>query len=87
MATDIRPRNPDTSSLIDRLTNDIAHAEERRDEQVTKLKRQVALYERIYGLSSREMQAALQSGRLTENHDICEWLFHLDLLDHVASHR
>lgn len=87
MATPARPISPATASLLDRLMDDIAHADEREDEQVARLKRQIALYERIYGLSSREMQAAVVTGDLPENHDICEWFYLLDLLSHVASPR
>lgn len=47
----------------------------------------IATFERIYGMSSSDMVAALSAGAIEETDDICSWLIHLDLLDRVTSER
>jgi len=87
MATNLRNSPKESTPVIDRLLADIARADDYLPEQVLKLRRQIAMYERIYGLSSGEMQSAVEDGRMVENHDVCEWLLKLELLHHVASPR
>jgi len=87
MATNIRTLPREKPTNIERLMHDLSRADEMRDEHMQKLQRQIALYERIYGLTSQEMVAELASGQLVENFDICEWLMNLDLLAHVTSSR
>lgn len=51
------------------------------------VRRRVAMFERIHGMSSSDMVAALNAGIIDETDDLCSWLIQLDVLDRVTPER
>lgn len=85
MATQLRAVAPQPRSCFDQLSDQLSNAEDHLPFQIERLKHQIALFERMYGMSSDEMVAALHARTISETHDIGLWLMQLDLLRDVTS--
>lgn len=71
------PRRSSYELVQEQLAN---LTEERIEANITRIKRTIGLYERIYGMSSSEMRRRVAAGEMDETNEICEWSEYLDLV-------
>lgn len=71
-------------TIYDRLMVQLANAEESREQELARIRRIVATYERIHGMLTAEMLRLVEAGEIEETDDICRWSLYTSLLDDVA---
>lgn len=75
---------PSAQKVFEQVENALGTSEQRVPELIARIRRRIAMFERMYGMSSLEMNTRLESGDLQETDDICIWRMELYLLHHVA---
>lgn len=78
------PATPSTTNIHDRLMEQFAAPDTHQADQVVRIRRMVAMFERIYDMPSDTMMERIESGELTETDDMCQWRMYVDLLHRVA---
>lgn len=63
---------------------DLSDADEHREQELARARRAVAMFERMYGLSSNEMETRVAAGELDETDEICQWQFYVGVVRHVS---
>lgn len=52
--------------------------------EVREVRSQIEGYEKAFGISSRDVHAALDDGRLQETMDVCRWIMAIDRLESLT---
>jgi hypothetical protein len=60
--------------------------EERIAANIAEIRGTIAIYERIYGMSSEEMRRKLAAGEIEETDEICAWSQEVSVLEYVLEH-
>ncbi len=78
------PTPASSPTTYDRLMADLANAEDSLEQELARVRRVVATYERIHGMLTEEMLHLVEAGEIEETDDICRWSLYASLLGDVA---
>lgn len=73
-----------SKSTYEILMEQIADADTTRDHELARIRRMIAMFERIYNMSSEEMSGKVSAGEMDETDDICQWQFYIDVISNVS---